>query len=86
MLLRVPRNRLDAVPRLVTDARSTLADLGEPAVAVGLHCGAPHGCDFYEHCAPPAGKYPLLGLGGSKEKLFELIHEGYSDLRDVPEE
>jgi hypothetical protein len=24
-------------------------------------------------------------LGGSKEKLFELMHEGFSDLRDVPE-
>ena len=37
------------------------------------------------HCAPPAAKYSVLGLGGSKEKLFELMHAGYRDLRDVPE-
>jgi hypothetical protein len=27
----------------------------------------------------------VLGLGGSREKLFELMHAGYADLRDVPE-
>jgi hypothetical protein len=27
----------------------------------------------------------VLDLGGSKEKLFELMHGGYSDVRDVPE-
>ncbi len=80
VLERVPR-----VAELVADARRTLADLDEPDVPVGVHCGAPHGCEFYAHCAPPAGKYPVLGLGGSKEKLFELLHAGYADLRDVPE-
>ncbi|HUQ52019.1 MAG TPA: DUF2779 domain-containing protein, partial [Gammaproteobacteria bacterium] len=73
------------VAQLVTEARRTLADLDEPAVPVGMQCGAPHTCEFYEHCAPPAGEYPVLGLGGSREKLFELLHAGYSDLRDVPE-
>ena len=81
----VVRARLAGVAQLVTDARRTLADLDEPRVAVGVHCGAPHGCEFYAHCAPPAGKYPVLGLGGSKERLFELLHAGYADLRDVPE-
>jgi len=28
----------------------------------------------------------VLGLGGSKENLFELMHSGYGDLRDVPED
>jgi hypothetical protein len=77
--------RVAGVAELVAQARRTLADLDEPAVAVGMHCGAPHGCEFYAHCAPPAGEYPVLGLGGSKEKLFELMHSGYRDLRDVPE-
>jgi hypothetical protein len=77
--------RVPAVGALVTEARRTLADLDEPAVAVGTHCGAPHGCEFYGHCAPPAGKYPVLALGGSREKLYELMHAGYNDLRDVPE-
>ncbi len=79
------QERLAGVAQLVADARRTLAGLDEPQVAVGVHCGAPHGCDFYANCAPAPGKYPVLGLGGSKEKLFELLHAGYADLRDVPE-
>jgi len=80
------RERLPLLPKLVTDARALLAQLDEPDVAVGTHCGAPHGCDFYSHCAPSAKKYSVLGLGGSKESLFELMHLGFADLRDVPED
>ena len=78
--------RLADIDALVLAARSTLADLDEPAVVVGTHCATPYECDFYAHCAPPAGRYPVLALGGSKEKLFELLHSGFVDLRDVPEE
>ena len=76
---------LPLVPGWVEEARRTLADLDEPAILVGTHCGAPHGCEFYGHCAPPAGEYPVLALGGKKDKLFALVHAGYRDLRDVPE-
>jgi hypothetical protein len=77
--------RLAGVAALVAAARRTLASLAEPAVRVGPQCGAPHDCEFYAHCAPPAGKYPVLALGGSREKLFELMHLGLGDVRDVPE-
>jgi hypothetical protein len=79
------RERLPTVSLRVAAARRTLAELDEPAVAVGVQCSTPHGCEFYAHCAPPAGKYPVLALGGSKEKLFALMHAGYVDVRDVPE-
>ena len=79
------QERLAGVAELVAAARRTLAALDEPAVPVGVHCGAPYECEFYAHCAPPAGKYPVLALGGSKEKLFELMHSGFRDVRDVPE-
>jgi hypothetical protein len=79
------QERLAGVAGLVTAARSALAELDEPAVPVGMQCGAPYGCEFYEHCAPPRGQFPVLGLGGRKEKLFELMHSGFRDLRDVPE-
>jgi hypothetical protein len=79
------RKRLAGVAELVTAARGTLAALDEPAIEVGMHCGAPYECDFYEHCAPPSGQYPVFALGGKKEKLFELLHSGYRDLREVPE-
>lgn len=80
------QERSKSVGELVVAARRTLAALDEPAVAVGMHCGAPHECDFYAHCAPPAGKYAVLALGGSKEKLYELMHAGFTDVRDVPED
>ena len=79
------RERLSEVRKWVGDARRTLADLDEPEVPVGVHCGAPYGCEFYDHCASPPPKYSVLGLGGRKEKLFELMHAGYRDLREVPE-
>lgn len=77
--------RLNGIDALVLAARTALADLDEPGVVVGTFCGAPYECGFYEHCAPAAGEYPVLGLGGSKQKLYELMHLGYGDLRDVPE-
>ncbi|HEY9183034.1 MAG TPA: DUF2779 domain-containing protein [Gammaproteobacteria bacterium] len=80
------RARLPLVPKLVSEARQLLAQLDEPDVAVGVHCGAPHGCDFYSHCGPPATKYSVLALSGSKEQLFELLHSGFADVRDVPED
>jgi hypothetical protein len=46
--------RMAAVPKLVTGARATLADLDEPDIAVGKHCRSPHPCEYYGHCAPPA--------------------------------
>jgi hypothetical protein len=79
------QERLADIGELVVAARRKLAELDEPAVAVGMHCGSPHECEFWSHCAPPPGKYPVFDLGGSKEKLFELMHSGYSDVRDVPE-
>ena len=58
------RERARATSRSwVSDARRTLADLDEPAVAVGVHCGAPHGCEFYAHCAPPTGQVSRARLG-----------------------
>ena len=62
------RERLAEVPGWVRDARATLADLDEPAVAVGVHCGAPYGCEFYAHCAPPAGQVFRARLGRQQGK------------------
>src|SRR5690606_12940420 len=80
------RERLPEVPRLMERARVVLAGAMEPAVRVGVHCGSPYECPFYAHCAPAQGEYPLEALGGRAEWLFELLHEGFRDLREVPEE
>jgi hypothetical protein len=80
------KKQLALVPRLIEQARSTLADTTEPAINIGPHCDAPYACPFYGHCEPPQGAYPVRGLGGRRKKLFALIHDGYRDLRDVPED
>ena len=77
---------LDAIPELVAGARSILERLDEPDIAVGKHCTSPHACPFLGHCAPPQAEYPVTILGGREDKLFEWLHAGYRDLRDVPEE
>lgn len=46
------RERLPKVPQLVAGARTTLADLDEPATPIGKQCRTPHTCEFYGHCAP----------------------------------
>lgn len=78
--------RRDGADARVERARSLLASSKEPRIAVGSHCGAPFDCPFYEHCAPSQGKYSVWALGGRKEHPFDLMHAGYEDLRDVPED
>jgi hypothetical protein len=70
------RARVGAVPQLVADARRTLADLDEPAVAVGTHCNTPHGCQFLAHCSPPAAPAPApapAGKGRVGGELRDLV-------------
>lgn len=80
------RARMADIPELVTEVRDTLGKLDEPEVPVGPHCFEPHPCPFFAHCSPTQGRYPVTGLGGSKKRLFELMHRGIEDLRDVPED
>ncbi len=64
----------------------TLANLDEPAVAVGVHCGAPHGCEFYAHCAPPGGEVFRARLGRQQGKALRAdALQAMPILRDVPE-
>jgi len=80
------RKLMPTVPELVGQARATLSSGDEPDIAVGPHCFSPHDCPFYPHCAPAQGRYPIMSLGGNKQRLFDLIREGYQDLREVPED
>lgn len=77
------RDRLPEVGGWVEEARDVLGR-PEPNVRVGLHCSSPYDCAFYDHCKPQLGRYPVTGLGGSKKELFEWMHEGFTDLREVP--
>ncbi|MBU2676663.1 MAG: DUF2779 domain-containing protein [Gammaproteobacteria bacterium] len=68
---------------LVGKARLAVAG-GVPDVAVGAHCRKPFECQFFHHCWPADGQYPVVGLGGSTKKLAEYVARGYSDIREVP--
>ena len=73
----------DSVPAWVELARE--AATGEmPEVPVGQHCTTPYLCPFFNHCWPTETAYPVQGLGGSKERLGQLVSAGYRDVRDVP--
>jgi len=77
---------IERVGGILEGARSTLDSLDEPDNAVGTHCTNPYPCPFFAHCAPDQGEYPVLDLGGRKEPLFELMHSGVKDLRDLSED
>jgi hypothetical protein len=73
----------DSVPAWVELARE--AATGEmPEVSLGQHCTSPYPCPFFDHCWPTDAKYPVHGLGGSKESLGGFVGAGYKDIRDVP--
>lgn len=70
---------------IVAGARATLDSLDEPEREIGTHCTSPYTCPFFEHCAPPQGEYPVLGLGGPKERLYALMRDGRRDIRELAE-
>jgi len=78
--------RLPTIPKIVDGAREVLQSLDEPEVLVGEQCKTGYTCPFFEHCSPSQGRYPVSGLRGSKAQTFQWIHQGFKDLRDVPEQ
>ncbi len=71
------------VPVWLAAAVQTVA--GEcPDVAIGRRCRTPYDCPFIAHCWP-ATEYPLTTLPGIGRRLDELIAQGYSDVRELPE-
>jgi hypothetical protein len=72
-----------AVPGWVELAKQAAAG-AMPEIAVGQHCTTPYPCPFFRQCWPTEARYPVHGLGGSKEKLGRLVTAGYRDIREVP--
>jgi Domain of unknown function(DUF2779) len=72
------------LPAFVGECRKLLAG-PEPQIAVGPHCKAPYDCPFLLHCSSPEPDYPIsiLPYGGRLAK--QLVTQGHTDLRDVPE-
>ncbi len=76
---------IDAVPCWINEARATL-DGDEPVVTPGAQCSDPYMCPFMAHCSPPVEGFPPEILPNNRGLAAELRAEGYTDLRDVPEE
>jgi hypothetical protein len=57
-----------------------------PEIAVGKQCHAPYDCPFLAYCDRNAPEYPLSILGANWRLKNRLILQGYSDLREVPED
>lgn len=71
------------VPQLANELREILAEM-EPAIEVGSQCKKPFECPFIEHCSPPATRYPVEKLSGSRKVIAELKAEGIEDICDIP--
>lgn len=66
-------------------ARATEVVRGEcPDVPVGRQCEEPYDCSFANHCWPTGTDYPIRNIGGSKDKIFAWVTQGYCDIRDIP--
>ncbi|MHB8426011.1 MAG: DUF2779 domain-containing protein [Gammaproteobacteria bacterium] len=72
------------IPKLVENLERTLAGK-MPKIALGKQCFEPHECPFRNHCWPQA-EYPVITLPRGKSLAFELLAEGFKDLREVPAE
>ena len=76
------------VPDWINAARETLSG-DEPCIAAGAQCSKPFDCPFSGYCSPKTeigDGYPpeVLPYGGTLAAALRA--EGYTDLRDVPEE
>lgn len=76
------------VPEWINAARETLSG-SEPCIAPGAQCDTPFECPFSGYCSPRVeivDAFPpeVLPYGGTLAATLRA--EGYTDLRDVPEE
>lgn len=83
------------VRELEPDVRAWIADAQrvagcdrEPEMRIGPHCKNPFSCPFQEHCGAddPQPEYPSAWLPRvMKRELRQLIANGATDMRDVPD-
>ena len=76
------------IPDWINAGRATLSG-SEPCIAPGAQCNQPFNCPFNSYCSPRVeikDSFPpeVLPYGGTLAATLRT--EGYTDLRDVPEE
>jgi hypothetical protein len=78
----------DEVPDWINAAQETLSG-EEPCIVAGDQCNSPFSCSFIGYCSPNAEDvdgYPPEVLPYGATLAATLRNDGYTDLRDVPEE
>ena len=78
------KDLLPQVPGWVAQSIEALAG-SEPDIDVGPHCTTPFPCPFVDHCSPAPPEYPVTLLPGRGKIVDELLAEGITDVRDIPE-
>ncbi|HUR42183.1 MAG TPA: DUF2779 domain-containing protein [Verrucomicrobiae bacterium] len=77
------------VPKWIVQARETLAS-SEPNTGIGAHCHEPFACPFHKYCGDQQGieraSFPVEDLPHASRLIGLLRADGYTDIRDVPEE
>lgn len=57
----------------------------EPDIDIGPHCTSPFPCPFADYCTPAPPEYPVTLLPNRGKIVDELLAEGITDVRDIPE-
>ncbi len=76
------RGLFPGIPVIVLTLQHVLAGK-TPDIAIGKQCFEPYECPFVHHCWPKAD-YPVINLPRIGDKVYELLEEGFTDLREVP--
>ncbi len=76
--------RLQGMPEVVTELRSTLRGGTEPTIDIGPHCKDPYECDFIPYCWQHIPEDSIFDLRGRGIDKFKLYNQGIVRLADVP--
>ena len=71
------------VPNLVKQMQVALEG-DEPDIGIGPHCKKPYDCDFKAHCWSHIPEVSVFSLSNARGKDWDLYHQGYIKLEEVP--
>ncbi len=75
------------IPNQIARLKSVIQQGEAPEVNIGTQCHSPYTCDFVGYCWKDVPDYSVMDISNlGKEKRFELYHDGYVQLIDVPDD
>lgn len=75
-----------AVPTWVEQAKEVVDSRREPVAKMGKQCKDPYDCPFLGYCSLEEPEHSVKKLPHGGKLIAELEAQGYTDLRDVPED